>query len=364
MNDFGVLSLQKKKKVPWFWILNIAGWFSLFSIYSFLYNRESINEIKNLVALAITYIIGFLISIVLRLFYKKIHYQSHSIIYLTIVVIAGTLISANLWLWLDIICSYPLFGQKGLDYWLRFDYYTQNVFSHMLVFFLWSSSYFAIKLWKEWLNQKEKSEKAKALAESAQLQMLRYQLNPHFLFNVLNSIRALVDEDKKNAKKIITELSEFLRYSLISKNDTDIPLKNEIEAIRHYFSIEKIRYEDKLEVSIEIDPLAEDYPVLSFLLHPLVENAVKYGMQTSKMPLIIKINAFVEDNTLNVEITNSGKWIKPDFETTENKKSTGTGLGNVHQRLENAFPKRHTIKILKNTDSVTIKLSINRGLKE
>ena len=100
--------------------------------------------------------------------------------------------------------------------------------------------------------------------------MLRYQLNPHFLFNALNSLRALVDEDEKNARQMVTELSEFLRYSLISKDLNNVPLKKEIEAIRNYLAIEKKRYEEKLEVVINIDPSTESCYLPSFLIHPVV----------------------------------------------------------------------------------------------
>jgi LytS/YehU family sensor histidine kinase len=89
--------------------------------------------------------------------------------------------------------------------------------------------------------------------------MLRYQINPHFLFNTLNAIRALVEENEKQAREMITELSEFLRYSLISSQYDNVPLSEEIDAIRHYFAIEKRRYENKLEVALEVSPLAEDF---------------------------------------------------------------------------------------------------------
>jgi LytS/YehU family sensor histidine kinase len=88
-------------------------------------------------------------------------------------------------------------------------------------------------------------------------------MNPHFLFNVLNSIRALISENKAAAKSMVTELSEYLRYSLVSKNHENVPFKDEIESIRHYFNIQNMRYENKLDVSFEIDPAAED-PMVSF----------------------------------------------------------------------------------------------------
>ena len=188
--------------------------------------------------------------------------------------------------------------------------------------------------------------------------MLRYQLNPHFLFNALNSIRALVDEDEGRAREMVTELSEFLRYSLHSKSFADVPLKEEIEAIRYYFSIQKKRYEDKLDVSYAISTQAEEYSVLSFLIHPLVENAVKYGMQTSQMPLKITLHADVEEKDLKLEICNTGKWVEPAVDQEHNAHGTGTGLENVRQRLDNAFPNRYDFKICEEEGKVCIRLTI------
>jgi LytS/YehU family sensor histidine kinase len=153
------------------------------------------------------------------------------------------------------------------------------------VFVAWSGLYFVIRLWNDLVIEKEHAEKADLLAQKAQLQMLRYQLNPHFLFNALNTIRALVEEDKDNAKKIITELSEFLRYSLVSKNNLMVDFSDELDAIMHYIEIQKIRYEEKLEVFIDIQPGTEKFKILSFLIYPLVENAVKYGMKQVNCPL-------------------------------------------------------------------------------
>jgi len=226
---------------------------------------------------------------------------------------------------------------------------------HSFVLGTWSALYFVIKLWIEWNLQKDLADKANALAQSAQLQMLRYQLNPHFLFNALNSIRALIEEDKIKAKSMITELSEFLRYSLISKNYKNVPFKEELKAIEHYFKIEKKRFEDKLQVVINVEEKAEDFPVLSFLVHPLVENAVKFGMQTSSMPLQICLNAKIKNNGLILEVTNSGQWVEKNH---LNNNGTGTGLKNIKERLENAFPGNHNFEIKKNENQVKVVIKI------
>ena len=332
-------------------------------LYIVIYYRNSLTNYKAIIGLSITYFTGFLVSFLLRYLYQKINYQSRSILTLAITVILGSIVVSNIWSWADIFFSIPLYSFEYFMSRMTIQSYIGTVWSHSWVLIFWSTLYFVIKLWWEWILQKERTEKANALAQAAQLQMLRYQLNPHFLFNSLNSIRALIEEDKNQAKSMITELSEFLRYSLISKNYLDVPLNNEIEAIRHYFAIEKKRYEEKLDVTFEIDPSAEDYPVLSFLIHPIIENAIKYGMKTSPLPLKIGIKAHVINGMLKIEVNNTGKWVEPIVKKEDNEMGTGTGLDNIRQRLENAFPNNYRFNIVEKEGRVFVILEINKELK-
>jgi LytS/YehU family sensor histidine kinase len=226
------------------------------------------------------------------------------------------------------------------------------------LFISWSALYFFIKFWHEWKEQKARTDMANNLAQSAQLQMLRYQLNPHFLFNSLNSIRALIDEDKSSAKSMVTDLSEFLRYSLINKDDSPQILKNEIDAIQIYSAIQKKRYEDNLNITFDIDPLAYNFPVPNFLFHPLIENAIKYGMKTSSMPLKIYVKAKFVNEALNIEVCNSGKWVKsPEHIQVE---GTGTGLVNVTRRLDRIYPNKYHIKFDEKNNWVYVIIQINK----
>ena len=229
---------------------------------------------------------------------------------------------------------------------------------NIIIFIAWSGLYFGVKYWKQWSIERERADKADYLAQSAQLQMLRYQLNPHFLFNSLNSVIALVDEDKNASKEMLRELSDFLRYSLVNRNLSMIPLREELDAIKLYLSIEKKRFEDKLEITFDIDPEATEYPVLSFIIHPLIENAVKYGMRTSSLPLHLFVSALVTDNNLTITVANSGKWIDPALPDND-LKSTGLGLQNVKQRLESTFPKGSYFKIEQVNDQVVATIYIN-----
>jgi len=345
-----------------FWILQISGWLLLALVYLSIYYRDYLDDPKAILAILLTYVVGFFITLLLRKYFKDYQIQRQNLSRLALTFAISVFIAANGWFILDVALSTPIHGSKWLADILTLQRYLSSVYWHTVILGTWSALYFMIRFWMEWTMQKERTIEANTLAQTAQLQMLRYQLNPHFLFNALNSIRALVDENQANAKEMITELSEFLRYSLTSKNFSDVPLKQELEAIRHYFRVEKKRYEEKLQVEYQINPLAEEYPVLSFLVHPLVENAVKYGMQTSAMPLRITLKADVKDGDLILQVCNSGNWLEKEFSRDSQDTGTGTGLNNIRQRLENAFPGRHRFEVTQKTEQVCIRIEIHKPI--
>ena len=348
-----------KQRYPSFWLVNSLGWLVIWVIYMTIYYRDSASDPKAWLGLFITYLSAFLTTILLRYFYnyRKLHIASISQISVTLII--SSILASQVWYWLDVLLSIPLHGAAMINR-ITFQGYLVSTLSRSITMLTWSTIFTGIQLWIEWNMQKERTEKANLLAHAAQLRMLRYQLNPHFLFNALNSIRALVEEDKKKAREMITELSEFLRYSLISRDYSDVPLSQELDAIRHYFAIEKKRYEEKLEVTFEIDPNAEDYPVLSFLIQPLVENAIKYGMKTSKMPLQIWIRAKLEKEHLNIEVQNTGKWVTASKDKTS-EEGTGTGLDNIRQRLDNTYPNGYQLDLSEKDKTVLAVLKINRN---
>jgi LytS/YehU family sensor histidine kinase len=224
------------------------------------------------------------------------------------------------------------------------------------LFLSWSALYFGIKYWRQSQQEQQQALRAAALAKEAELQMLRYQLNPHFLFNSLNSAIALIRENPARAEKMIGELSDFMRYSLANGKAGDAPLSDELEAARNYLDIEKIRFEDKLIVSFDIEPNAGEFRVPSMLIHPLVENAVKYGMQTSPMPLRVEINARADNGALRLEVINTGRWI----EDSANGRGTSVGIENVRQRLRQAFPERHRFDVFEREGLVHAVMEVGR----
>jgi LytS/YehU family sensor histidine kinase len=225
-------------------------------------------------------------------------------------------------------------------------------------FIAWSSIYYGFNISNELIVQKQKVNKAKSLAQSAQLEMLRYQLNPHFLFNTLSSLRALIQKkDNETAEGVVTKISEFLKYSLLEGENNKVPLAKEIKTINHYFDIEKIRFGEQLEIEYNIDLETEKFYIPVFLIHPIIENAVKHGMKTSSAPLTISVYTKMVNNNLLIEILNTGRWI----ERKVKDEISGTGLQNTRKRLQLAYPNEHTFLIIKKEDSVCVRIIINEN---
>jgi LytS/YehU family sensor histidine kinase len=347
------------KRISPFWVINISGWILLTIVYLLLYYPSQLKDPKIVIGLLLSKFTGFLCSVALRYFYKKINYKSYSIIKLVLGGVLISLVASHLWFVLDFTISIPLQGLKGLvDAYFIFNVYLKTIWSGFFTLYFWSTLYFVIKFWLEWTEQKKQTEQAILLAQSAQLQMLRYQVNPHFLFNSLSSLRALVRIDQKKAEKMILQISKFLRYSLVTKKNNQVLLGEELEAIGHYFDIERVRFEDKLQTQLDIDPKANDFLIPSFLIHPIIENAIKYGMDTSPMPLIIQLKAKVAGSVLQLDIINTGHWVNEGEKRSNN--GTGTGLKNVKQRLDLAFPNRNSFKIIKEKNKVHIKIIMEK----
>ena len=326
-----------------FWHFHIAGWFLFWCGDIILIVMQNISR-GEIIVQALDAPLGFLLGLALRQVYLRVDYKNLSIITLLVLVFFWSTIFTFLWHVVMSTTRYNFVGPQTILLMANSKFAIPWLSQTMPVWFGWSTLYFGMKYWRDWDTEKKRAQLAISLAQRAQLQMLRYQVNPHFLFNALNSVRALMDEDKKNAKGMITELSEFLRYSLMTRDHTEVTVQNEFDAIRHYLSIEKKRFENNLDVTFEVDQQAQEYPILSFLIHPFVENAIKYGMKTSPMPLRIRIHASVINGHLRIIISNTGSWLETSTEFERISHGTGTGMENVRARLENAYPNRYRLE--------------------
>jgi LytS/YehU family sensor histidine kinase len=169
-----------------------------------------------------------------------------------------------------------------------------------------------------------------------------------------------VDEDPGAVKKMVNELSDFLRYSLLFDHQPFKPLSHEIEALNNYFSIEKKRFQEKLVIELDVAEATKNCRVLSFILQPFVENAIKFGMLTSEMPVKIGLSSRLEGKDLIIHISNTGTWVDPSEHDADGPEYNGTGHGirNAEKRLDIAYPGRYQLLFEKLSHKVIVTLVI------
>ena len=214
----------------------------------------------------------------------------------------------------------------------------RSILEFVFAFLVWSAAYFGVLIWRTSQEREREAIEARRLAQEAQLQMLAYQLNPHFLFNALTSIRAMIDEDRARARQMVTELAAFLRHALVERALQTTTLAAELDALRGYLAIEQIRFEERLAIETNVDQAAESCAIPAFLIHPLLENAIKHGARDKgDGPLRVRLDATVSGDALRVEVWNTGSLAV----------ATGTGIGvrNVRERLARLFPGRHRFEL-------------------
>lgn len=194
------------------------------------------------------------------------------------------------------------------------------------------------------LKQELQLSQARSAAQQAQLAALRYQLNPHFLFNALNSISALiVTKRNEDAEQMTDKLSSFLRSSLNADPGELVPLDEELALTEEYLDIESVRFGERLNVSVDCSPVASEALVPSFLVQPLVENAIKHGVAPSRDSVTIDIRADVEDGDLCITVANCMNGEEQQERRERNGRRAGVGLINVRRRLEAVYGKGATL---------------------
>lgn len=274
---------------------------------------------------------GFLISLLMHRVYRRFWKRSLAFPSVAGVAFATSLAGGILWF----VACHVLIVRTGLVLGEDWQFQVEFLLSMTVTLLGWSTFYFGIKYWQNLRDQQEMTFRANALAERARLQMLRYQINPHFLFNALNSVHALIDRDSKRAGMMIEELSDFLRYTLSDDGRAQVPLEQEFSTTSKYLEIEKIRFGSKLNVEIDLHPEVAGTLVPVFLLHPLVENAVRYGMRTTRPPVTVQLHAGSRDRTTHIRVSNTGHWVEGN--TTAPSGCNGVGLRNIRQRLEQTY---------------------------
>jgi LytS/YehU family sensor histidine kinase len=221
----------------------------------------------------------------------------------------------------------------------------------VLIFFLIILVYYLFLSATKLAEKASRQAQLESLVREAELKILRSQINPHFLFNSLNSISSLTVTNPDKAREMIVKLSDFMRYSLSSRNDQPVTLRNEMESLRLYLEIEKIRFSDRLVIEEEISD--ECLPALlpGLLLQPLYENAVKHGVYESTDRVTIRTSVRRDGDWVVISVTNN---IDPEAIVT--RKGAGIGLKNVRGRLELFYGEKGEMTVTRNDDSFNVNM--------
>jgi two-component system, LytTR family, sensor kinase len=209
---------------------------------------------------------------------------------------------------------------------------------------LWSLIYHMFQYFERSKNTEIEKIRLKSSVKEFEVKALRSQLNPHFVFNALNSIRALVLENPQKAQQGITQLSNILRNSLVADRRKTVMLSEELKTVEDYLALEKVRYEDRLKVEVNINPDTLEVQVPPLMVQTLVENAVKHGISKPLHGGFISISARLQKHFLYLDIKNTG--------TLQRLDSGGFGLINTSQRLELLFGAEASFKIKQESDNV------------
>ena len=202
-------------------------------------------------------------------------------------------------------------------------------------------------------QNRRKLDEAEKLVARTELHMLRLQMNPHFLFNALNSIEALVTREPDGARRMIHRLAVFCRASLLVKENGISTLGDEITLVEQYLAIEKMRWGESLHVDFLVDESLKDLPFPAFILQPLADNAVKYGQLSGVDPLFVRITVERREFHIHLEVANVGRWFPNGGPAAV---SSGVGLSNVEQRLQNLYGDRFRMEKSEENGWVRVRL--------
>ena len=212
-----------------------------------------------------------------------------------------------------------------------------------LVMFAWLCLYFFYHTFDRFNRSEIERLRLSSSVKEAELRALKSQVNPHFIFNSLNSLRALIDEDPTRARQAVTQLANLLRYSLQSGQLETVPFEDELRTVSDYLALEEVRHDERLRVRFDIQPDTLALPIPPMLLQTLVENAVKYGISTRPEGGEIAIQARRENDSLRLRVTNPGERAPPA--ARRHQGSTGVGLRKAAERLRLLFGERATLEL-------------------
>lgn len=332
-----------------FWNLQLAGWGGT-AVLRAMSAFAGGQPLEFFFVILIAMITGFSISLILSVVYAYLIRQRPLVTWGgTAVALA---IAVSVYSFID-SWVLGLTGSSGDSDFVRI--FIGIYFFDLTLLGAWSALYYAINFFLQVEQQADRLERLEAQATSAQLAMLRYQLNPHFLFNTLNSISTLVLlKQTEPANAMLTRLSSFLRHTLVTQPGGKVTVAQEVETLKLYLEIERMRFEERLQTDFRVEENAAKAQIPSMLLQPLIENAIKYGVSPQEEGAEISLLAQIVGPRLRITVSDTGPGVDvvgtsddlPAVMATHKRRdSTGVGLANIRDRLAQAYGDDHRFEI-------------------
>ncbi len=332
-----------------FWRLQVLGWGGaiLLRAMSSIANAQ---PLSSLVLVLIVTITGFSISLILAVIYHQLIARRPLITWGVTALVLPLAVALHAFIDAWVIGLYLVDSQTSFAQLFIGVFYLDAT-----LLGAWSALYYAINYYLQVEEQNDQLLRLENQATSAQLAMLRYQLNPHFLFNTLNSISTLVLlKQTEPANAMLSRLSSFLRYTLVNEPTGRVTVAQEVETLKLYLDIERMRFEERLRTSFRIDSASETALLPSLLLQPLVENAIKYAVGPQESGAEITVTTQLVGQNLRITVSDTGPGLQSA--ATENRVSgvsfdggepvsTGVGLANIRDRLAQAYAEGHRFEI-------------------
>jgi len=333
-----------KNKNRAFWRLQLLGWGGAFSLRA-ASTVANDRPLEFLVVVLISVITGLSITSVLSVIYGYLINRKPLITWGSTAIVLAIAVAMSAFINAWTLSVYQGGSEASFTNLMLGVFYLD-----MTLLGAWSALYYAINFFLQVEEQADQLERLEMQATTAQLAMLRYQLNPHFLFNTLNSISTLVLlQQTAPANAMLTRLSSFLRHTLVTQAGGTVTVAQEVDTLKLYLDIERMRFEERLRTDFQIEPAAARAAIPSMLLQPLVENAIKYAVSMQEEGARISLSAQVIGARLRLIVADTGPGLVDKSRAVDKLKSqppsTGVGLANIAERLSQAYGEDHRFDI-------------------
>ena len=331
--------------LPSFWLLHAAGWLAYG--LAMTVSRVGMFPLRYMaVSKGMLMVMGFLISLGLRYVYRPLIRRGTPLLVLLVVAVVASYVASVVWTAADNVFDYPVTLALGVREPAPrgpirpFYGAVYNAFTMLA----WSVLYIGIRYYAALQAERERSLKAEAAAHQAQLEALRYQINPHFLFNALNAVSTLVTERRNDeASRMLARVSDFLRLTLTAPVRDEVALADEVDYVRQYLEIERVRFGERLRTEFDLAPDTWEAAVPAFVLQPLIENAVRHAIAPREAGGAITLEAHRSGEMLHVSIVDDGPGVRDE------PQGNGTGrigLTNTRDRLRQLYGDRGRLQLV------------------